>query len=410
MKSSSFVSKILNRLFSLKNFSDEQKEIISQKLSKLANEEINILVVGGTGVGKSSTINALFQVDSEQCKADVAKVGTGPNPETQVLTKYRLAQNLIIWDSPGLGESTVADIAHTRAINAKLREFSDNEKFLIDLVLVVLDGGSRDYDSTFRLLKLILPSIKDKKRILVAINRIDMVAQGEGWDRINNKPTPKLQDIIRKKVESVKSRIFNDSRLAVEPIPYCAGRTDEGWGGSEPYQITELFCQIVSAIPDEKRIAVIERVKPEIITQSTHEQKRIIERRTSDSLVKAIPRVAIGILTGGIGLLTGGCFITTAVCQHLNKSDNCHMLYAFRQFRDGWLLKQKDGPDLIERYYLIAPILVNKINQCENSNDVYKDINEKYLSKCYMLIKKKNFVQCKNLYIRMVNDLQLQFL
>lgn len=410
MKSGSFISKILNKLFSLVNFSDEQKEIITQKLSKLANEEINILVVGGTGVGKSSTINALFQVDPDQHKTNLAKVGTGPNPETQVLTKYKLAHNLIIWDSPGLGESTVADISHTRAINTKLREHSDNGEYLIDLVLVVLDGGSRDYDSTFRLLKLILPSIKDKKRILIAINRIDMVAQGEGWDRINNKPTAKLQDIIDKKVNSVKTRIFNDSRLDVKPIPYCAGRTDEGWGGSDPYQITELFCQIISAIPDEKRIAVMERVKPEIITKSTHEQKRIIERKTSDSFVKFLPRIGLGFLTGGIGLLTGGCFITTAVCKHLNKSDDCHILYAFRRFRDNWLIRQKDGSILIEKYYLIAPAIVDKINQCDNSDEIYKSINEKYLLKCYKLIKQKQFLQCKNLYIKMVKDLQLKFL
>lgn len=124
MKANSIIGKLLNKLFSLVNLTDEQKKIVYEKISKLADEEINILVVGGTGVGKSSTINALFQVDNSRSQVNAAKVGIGPNPETQVLSKYRLAQNLIIWDSPGLGESTAADISHIRAINAKLRECS----------------------------------------------------------------------------------------------------------------------------------------------------------------------------------------------------------------------------------------------------------------------------------------------
>lgn len=406
MKANSIIGKLLNKLFSLVNLTDEQKKIVYEKISKLADEEINILVVGGTGVGKSSTINALFQVDNSRSQVNAAKVGIGPNPETQVLSKYRLAQNLIIWDSPGLGESTAADISHIRAINAKLRECSENGEYLIDLVLVVLDGGSRDYDSTFRLLKLILPAIKDKKRILVGINRIDMVAQGEGWDRNNNMPTPKLQTIIDRKVISVKARILNDSRLDVNPIPYCAGRADEGWGGSEPYQIAELFCQIVSAIPEEKRIAVIDRVKPEIITQSTHEQKQVIKRKTSNSLLKLLPRVAFGAFTGGI--FAGGCYITTAVCKSLNKPDNCHISYSFRKFRDEWLKKQEDGQALIQEYYLTAPNIVNQIDQCDNSSDIYKFIYDNYLLQCYKMIKHKQYRQCKNLYIKMVRDLQDQ--
>ena len=81
--------------------SDEQKKELTKRLLKLKAEKINLLITGGTGCGKSSTINALFN-------ANVAKVGVGVDPETMDITKYEL-DNLILWDSPGLGDGIEAD-------------------------------------------------------------------------------------------------------------------------------------------------------------------------------------------------------------------------------------------------------------------------------------------------------------
>ena len=61
-----------------------------------------MLITGATGCGKSSTINALLGID-------VARVGYGVDPETMTIGKCDL-ENLILWDSPGLGDSPEADI------------------------------------------------------------------------------------------------------------------------------------------------------------------------------------------------------------------------------------------------------------------------------------------------------------
>ena len=59
------------------------------------------MLVGSTGSGKSSTINALFNMD-------IAKVGVGVDPETTDIAKFEL-DNLIIWDTPGLGDGIDSD-------------------------------------------------------------------------------------------------------------------------------------------------------------------------------------------------------------------------------------------------------------------------------------------------------------
>ena len=62
-----------------------------QKISRLKSlrcHKVNILVTGATGVGKSSTINALFNTE-------VAKVGVGVDPETSLIECYQL-DNLTI--------------------------------------------------------------------------------------------------------------------------------------------------------------------------------------------------------------------------------------------------------------------------------------------------------------------------
>lgn len=104
------------------------------------------------------------------------------------------------------------------------------------------------------------------------------------------------------------------------------------------------------------------------------------------------------------------CFITTAVCNSLNKSDDCYELTRFRRFRDHWLALQEDGPSLIEEYYTVAPKIVKKINEKANRADIYRQIWRDYLKPCLTLIEERNYTACKDLYVDMVKNLQKKYL
>lgn len=94
-------------------------------IEKIKQTRVHILLVGATGAGKSSTINALFNTQH-------AKVGTGTDPETKEITQYEL-DNITLWDTPGLGESPDADKRHISSLRAKLSEKDANNNLLIDL-------------------------------------------------------------------------------------------------------------------------------------------------------------------------------------------------------------------------------------------------------------------------------------
>lgn len=107
---------------------------------------------------------------------------------------------------------------------------------------------------------------------------------------------------------------------------------------------------------------------------------------------------------------TISCFITTAVCDNFHKPDDCYELLSFRNFRDNWLSKQPDGNSLINEYYHIAPLIVEKINSCDSAKDIYNSIWSNYLSRCLKFIEIGDYKQCKNLYTDMVYDLKNRFL
>ena len=106
----------------------------------------------------------------------------------------------------------------------------------------------------------------------------------------------------------------------------------------------------------------------------------------------------------------GPCFITTAVCENLDKPDDCYELTTFRKFRDEWLTNQPDGKDLIAEYYSIAPQIVNKINSLPNSAQVYKNLLQDYLEPCLAFIEHDDNQACKQLYTEMVTYLKGNYL
>lgn len=103
------------------------------------------------------------------------------------------------------------------------------------------------------------------------------------------------------------------------------------------------------------------------------------------------------------------CYVTTAVCETFGKPDDCYELMLLREYRDGYLVSQRDGEELVQEYYDLAPSIVKHINQRDNREEIYSGIWTAYLDPCIRMIESGNHEECKELYIKMVRDLQDQY-
>ena len=202
----------------MQDFKNYRKYEISSKLGD--NLPLDVMIVGATGAGKSSLVNAL-------CGGAVACVGEGVDPETMDITRYALNNHFCVWDTPGLGDSAVADASHKRNIVKHLLKTYENggaRYSFMDLVLVVLEGGIRDMGSCYSLLnEVVVPNI-DRERIVVAINQADIAMKGTHWDSWRNKPDAVLDSFLRDKAESVRRRVYEATGVSIRtPVCFSAG-------------------------------------------------------------------------------------------------------------------------------------------------------------------------------------------
>lgn len=309
------------------NISETDKNKMFKNIMRLKDKQMNIMITGATGCGKSSTINALFDMQ-------VAKVGVGVDPETMDIQKYEL-DNLILWDTPGLGDGKEADNRHARNIIDKLTEVDKNGDAVIDMVLVILDGSTRDLGTSFELINhVIIPNLgKDKTdRILVAINQADMAMKGRYWNDEKNEPEQQLKDFLENKVASIKKRIFEATDVSIEPIYYSAGYKEEGEEQCRPYNLSKLLYYIVKATPAEKRSVYVNNVNKDknmwkdddaLLDYGEETRKTILESvvegategaeiggeigKIFGDVGEGIGRLA-GTIIGGIGGFLGGLF------------------------------------------------------------------------------------------------------
>ncbi|PHI14668.1 GTP-binding protein [Fusobacterium polymorphum] len=236
------------------DINETEKNELKKNFLHLKEQKLNLMITGATGAGKSSTINALFNME-------VAKVGVTSDPETMEINNYTLG-NLVLWDTPGLGDGKEADAKHTKNIINKLLEKDEKGNLLIDLVLVILDGSSRDLGTSYELINnVIIPNLgEDKNRILIAINQADIAMKGRYWNYEENKPEPELVEFLDEKVKSVHERIKEGTGLDITPIYYSAGFKEEGSSQEKPYNLSKLLYYIIKLTPKNKRLPYIENI------------------------------------------------------------------------------------------------------------------------------------------------------
>lgn len=107
-------------------------------------------------------------------------------------------------------------------------------------------------------------------------------------------------------------------------------------------------------------------------------------------------------------LRKGFCFITSAVCDSLNKPEDCYELERFREFRDQYLMNSKAGQRLVEEYYSKAPRIVAYLNMQTDREERYRRIWNHFLQPCLKDIESGHKKRCRNRYVRMVRELSGQ--
>ncbi|WP_306197713.1 GTPase family protein [Campylobacter jejuni] len=215
-----------------------------------------MLIVGGTGAGKSSTIKALFE--TEGYNLDI-EINSSSKPVTQEIKEYQLS-NLTIYDGPGLGDGSENDSRHMEKIK-NLLEKNDGGKAKIDLVLVIVNVTTRDLESTYKTInEAIMPYMEEKERILIALNKCDKASDNPDitFDYKENKLSQELKEILEEKVKAIKERIKADTEIDVDVIYYAAGYYNEDTKEKRPaYNLNKLLAYIVDKAPLKKRLVFL---------------------------------------------------------------------------------------------------------------------------------------------------------
>ena len=268
------------------SLSEHERNTLLKKMSLLKQTKVNILITGATGCGKSSTINALFQTSN-------AKIGTGVDPETMDIHKYEL-DNIVLFDSPGLGDGKEADRNHAKNIIDKLLERDANGEFVIDLVLVLLDGSTRDLGTSFELINnVIIPNLgDDASRLLVAINQADVAMKGKYWKHERNEPEPQLVAFLEDKVASTQRRIHEATGIDTTPIYYSAGYKD-GDEQQYPYNLSKLLAHILRHTREDKRVVFMQDLNRQEEMWQKDDQLENYQEEIKSSILSSLAQVAL---------------------------------------------------------------------------------------------------------------------
>ena len=221
-------------------YADYRKNDIKEKMHLMKIRPLDVMVTGVTGAGKSTTLNALFE-------RYVAKVGEGVAPETMDLTAYSLNEVARFWDTPGVGDGVINDMNHERKIKELLHKtytIDGGSYGWIDLVLVILEGITRDMGSTYRLLNEVLIPNFQYDRILIAVNQCDVAMKGRHWNKFSC-PERQLEDFLEEKIMTIKQRVRQSTGInIITPVYYS---------GEYGYNIEKLMDLIIDHIPLERR-------------------------------------------------------------------------------------------------------------------------------------------------------------
>lgn len=106
---------------------------------------------------------------------------------------------------------------------------------------------------------------------------------------------------------------------------------------------------------------------------------------------------------------SSGCFVTTACIRAKNLPDDCYELETLRRFRDTYVKLQPTGKDDIALYYANAPLIVKRISELPNANEIFLALYQELVLPCVNLIDKEEYAKAYELYLNITLQLKNKY-
>ncbi|EST56949.1 ATP/GTP-binding protein [Proteus hauseri ZMd44] len=225
------------------------KDVFLSHLNKLINYSPTIGLMGKTGAGKSSLINALFQ----SALSPVSNV-SGCTRQAQRFNMTINNHTLTFIDLPGVGESLERDKEYHQLYRNLLPE--------LDLIIWVLKADDRAWSSDEQCYRFLTEQCGyQSERFLFVLNQADKIEPCRQWDEHNHQPS----------LEQVANLELKQQAVITAFKPHHPVMTVSA---AEGFQLTELAEQLIQALPAQASSGVARQLNSTYRTQSVENSAR----------------------------------------------------------------------------------------------------------------------------------------
>lgn len=215
----------------------DQMRLLRAEAEKAAAMPPRVALLGETGVGKSTTINALFNAGRPVSHTEAC---------TQEAHEFRYTGSkgdIVVVDMPGIGEDTEADKVHLDTYRRVLPT--------VDVVLWVFKADNRAIANIQRVLKVLVDErVLDPKHLVIGLNQVDLLQPGE-WNSLINLPSADQEASILARTRDIEAKLERACPLpAGRVVPYSA---------TKAYETDRLLHAMLDACDHKRQWALFER-------------------------------------------------------------------------------------------------------------------------------------------------------